>query len=825
MPVSAPTPALKEEGLEQAQVRAEQTEAMSSWPRRYSLSHVMVRTKMRPRFSKEQKKNAEAKIVLYSLLAVEAYRPIIILKRPLLAFLLALIRTSGAPTRSIKDGLTALFGVALCPLNRSVLVELGAMLALFSLVVILHSSRFTRSTVPYWPSSASCPHFSPLSLFCIRRALPAQPPRAGQARRHAHTCLSRRHCAFEKFYSGECRDKSESRWRQIDAKRTPCDARAAYREEFCKTAEFSACCTGTTSMAVPVQPARTGLATLGLALVPVQEPVYRYKGVEREKPSCCISSSFFPSHSLSNRLKARELGFVADVAPRSRLGIRLLPEQCEKAGRACDFAVLDVTPVLVAVENLIELDRDTLHTRLGSAHECHSGDGLCAFALVSLMPVGLALQDQAIGFGRCAIRGSGSRQGYRELEPTRQAELEAPTAELVHFHIFFLTNLKAIGYHNAGTVEFIMDTLSGQFYFMEMNTRLQVEHLVTEMIVGQDLVEWQIRVANGEPLPLTREQLPLNGHSFEARIYAENVPRGFLPATGTLHHYRPVLLPQQTAGLPTNIGHCRLQIAGLPCAGFVDGLKVTAGQQVFDTSVLFTVKADQQMEENMLLGNGIVFSRLFEALPYDGSGDKIKLPPSCFKELSDQGALYKETLSEKVSTGLMNIEVKIEADTSDGDINIYVSRHPLVFPTQHQHEWSSHEMGSKHEGCGVVLRKEQAGNHVHCDKCGQAFQQGEMEKHMKVFHEPLHCPCGVVLENEEMVQHQSLTCPLRLIVCHFCGDMVQAGTEPLDVRDRLRGLSEHESICGSRTAPCGSCSRSVMLKEMDIHVIAVHQKS
>ncbi|KAJ8513046.1 hypothetical protein OPV22_003480 [Ensete ventricosum] len=99
---------------------------------------------------------------------------------------------------------------------------------------------------------------------------------------------------------------------------------------------------------------------------------------------------------------------------------------------------------------------------------------------------------------------------------------------------------KAVGYYSAGTVEFIMDTISDKFYFMEMNTRLQVEHPVTEMIVGQDLVEWQIRVANGEHLPLVQEQVPLNGHSFEARIYAENVPKGFLPATGTLHHYRPV---------------------------------------------------------------------------------------------------------------------------------------------------------------------------------------------------------------------------------------------------------------------------------------------
>ncbi|THU74102.1 hypothetical protein C4D60_Mb04t29810 [Musa balbisiana] len=100
--------------------------------------------------------------------------------------------------------------------------------------------------------------------------------------------------------------------------------------------------------------------------------------------------------------------------------------------------------------------------------------------------------------------------------------------------------VQAVGYYSAGTVEFIMDTISGEFYFMEMNTRLQVEHPVTEMIVGQDLVEWQIRVANGEHLPLVQEQVPLNGHSFEARIYAENVPKGFLPATGMLHHYRPV---------------------------------------------------------------------------------------------------------------------------------------------------------------------------------------------------------------------------------------------------------------------------------------------
>ncbi|CAL5394035.1 unnamed protein product [Camellia sinensis] len=267
----------------------------------------------------------------------------------------------------------------------------------------------------------------------------------------------------------------------------------------------------------------------------------------------------------------------------------------------------------------------------------------------------------------------------------------------------------------------------------------------------------------------------------------------------------------------------------------------------------------------------------------------------------------------RISSGDTKIEVKIESDTKDGDTDLYISRHPHLFPTRHQHGWSSHDVGSKalilssedpslgtgtysigvygfkgttkysitvtiqdnhdqkmgqqasyssspmemdtvecrnckhyiptrtmalheafcsrhnvicqHAGCGIVLRMEESKNHIHCDKCGQAFQQGEIEKHMKVFHEPLHCPCGVVLEKEQMVQHQTSDCPLRLVTCRFCGDMVQAGSSAADVRDRLKGLSEHESLCGSRTAPCDSCGRSVLLKEMDIHRIAVHQKN
>ena len=156
--------------------------------------------------------------------------------------------------------------------------------------------------------------------------------------------------------------------------------------------------------------------------------------------------------------------------------------------------------------------------------------------------------------------------------PGVEGELRAAMCEAA------ITAARAIGYEGAGTVEFLLDP-GGEFWFMEMNTRLQVEHPVTELVTGTDLVEWQLRVASGEPLPLAQDEIAIWGHAVEARLYAEDPARGFLPSTGKLVHLRlpegkpwPRSLPEGSA----NGG-----------AAGESGIRVDAGVRTGDTVSMY----------------------------------------------------------------------------------------------------------------------------------------------------------------------------------------------------------------------------------------------
>ncbi|MEO5335553.1 MAG: acetyl-CoA carboxylase biotin carboxylase subunit [Magnetospirillum sp. WYHS-4] len=151
-----------------------------------------------------------------------------------------------------------------------------------------------------------------------------------------------------------------------------------------------------------------------------------------------------------------------------------------------------------------------------------------------------------LGERECSIQ----RRHQKVLEEAPSPFLDAKTRKAMGEQAVALA--RAVGYRSAGTVEFIVDT-QRNFFFLEMNTRLQVEHPVTELVTGLDLVEQMIRVAAGEELPLRQKDVKLKGWALEARVYAEDPFRGFLPSTGRLVRYRP---PAESASVRVDTGVC-----------------------------------------------------------------------------------------------------------------------------------------------------------------------------------------------------------------------------------------------------------------------------
>jgi len=168
------------------------------------------------------------------------------------------------------------------------------------------------------------------------------------------------------------------------------------------------------------------------------------------------------------------------------------------------------------------------------------------------------------------------------------------------------TAARAVGYTGAGTVEFLLEP-GGGFYFMEMNTRIQVEHPVTEMITGLDLVEWQLRVAAGEALPLSQAQIAMHGHAIEVRLYAEVPEAGFLPSSGTLRRFE---LPPASGALRLETGIEAGDRVGIDYDPMLAKLIVHAGTRAEAVAALRAALAQVRIEG---VGNNVMFLRRLAA--------------------------------------------------------------------------------------------------------------------------------------------------------------------------------------------------------------------
>ena len=190
---------------------------------------------------------------------------------------------------------------------------------------------------------------------------------------------------------------------------------------------------------------------------------------------------------------------------------------------------------------VVERERDLLEALAAGRREAQSAFGDPRLLLERLIREARHVEFQIFGDMQGHIIHLGEREcsiQRRHQKVIEETPSVALTPELrARMGEAAITVGRQLGYTNAGTVEFILAP-DGQFYFLEVNTRLQVEHPVTELVTGLDLVRWQIQVAEGRPLPLAQEQVTFNGHAIEARVYAEDPAQGYLPATGTLALWR-----------------------------------------------------------------------------------------------------------------------------------------------------------------------------------------------------------------------------------------------------------------------------------------------
>ena len=251
--------------------------------------------------------------------------------------------------------------------------------------------------------------------------------------------------------------------------------------------------------------------------------------------------------ALGDKLRAKDIASAAGVA-----SVPSSPECGPGDAAAAEFAERYGFPLMVKaaaggggrgmrlVNRRQDLDGDDGAGRPGGAGGLRRRAGVPG-AVRGQRPRHVEVQVLADGFGHtvhlgereCSIQRRHQKIIEETPSPALTPELRRRMGEAA------VAVARQAGYVNAGTVEFLLDARAGEFYFLEMNARLQVEHPITEAVLGLDLVEWQVRIAAGERLTLRQEDIAPRGHAIECRIYAEDPYRDFVPSTGTLLRWRP----------------------------------------------------------------------------------------------------------------------------------------------------------------------------------------------------------------------------------------------------------------------------------------------